>query len=87
MEKTGYLIFTETGFASAKSDLLSEPEPTLWINPKILDTAQLNILSKVKVDTHILEKWVKPGDEKATLNIIQQIEQHHPDTNLLVEYL
>ncbi|MBT3505064.1 MAG: hypothetical protein HN475_04750 [Piscirickettsiaceae bacterium] len=87
MEKTGYLIFTEVGFIEAKEALLSASTTALWINPNILNTAQLDTLNKARVDTHILEQWVKPGDEKVTLNIIQKVEQHNPDINLLVEYL
>jgi len=46
MEKTGYLIFTEVGFIEAKEVLLSATTTALWINPNILNTAQLNTLKK-----------------------------------------
>jgi hypothetical protein len=53
MDKTGDLIFTEVGFIEVKELLLNASTTALWINPSILNTAQLGTLNKAKVDTHI----------------------------------
>jgi len=85
MSQTLYLIFTDEGYIEAK-DAIFEDKALLWINPRILDETQITELSASNITFKILDKWVKPGDEKATLNIIKSIEQNIKKADILVEY-
>lgn len=86
MSKTLYLIFTAEGFTEAKEAILQD-KTLLWINQDILDKTQITELEAADIELKILDKWVKPGDNKAALDIITSIEQSMEKVNILVEYL
>tara|TARA_R110002111_G_scaffold256079_1_gene322852 strand:+ start:228 stop:488 length:261 start_codon:yes stop_codon:yes gene_type:complete len=86
MTQALYLIFTEAGFAEAKTAVMEE-KALLWINPDVLDDTELKELNNAQITVKILDDWVKPGDEKATLTIINQIEKNIKNVSILVEYL
>lgn len=86
MSKTLYLIFTAEGFTEAKEAILQD-KTLLWINQDILDKTQITELEAADIELKILDKWVKPGDNKAALDIIASIEQSMEKVNILVEYL
>ncbi len=86
MSHTLYLIFTEDGFSDARTAILKE-KALLWINPNVLNEAQKIELENAHITPKFLDQWVKPGDEKGTLNIIKDIEQQIKNVDILVEYL
>lgn len=86
MPQTLYLILTADGFTEAK-EAIFEDNALLWINPGVLDEMQLKTLSDAKIAVTVLDKPVRLGDEKATLDIIKPIEKKMKDVNILVEYL
>jgi hypothetical protein len=86
MSQTLYLIFTAEGFTEAKEAILQD-KALLWINPDVLDATQITELAASDIELKILDKWVKPGDDKAALDIIKSIEQNMEKVNILVEYL
>jgi len=85
MSQPLYLIFTEDGFTEAKTAILEE-NALLWVNPNVLDEAQLTLLNNAQITYKILDHWVKPSDEKAILTIIEHIEQNIKNVTILVEY-
>jgi hypothetical protein len=86
MQQTLYLILTADGFTEAKEAIFRD-NSLLWINPSVLDEMQLKALSDAKIAITVLDKPVRLGDEKATLDIIKSIEKKIKDVNILVEYL
>lgn len=86
MPQTLYLIFTAEGFTEAKEAIL-QGKALLWINPDILDETQVTELAAADIVLKILDRWIKPGDDKAALDIITSIEKSMGKVNILVEYL
>ena len=85
MEKALYLIVTKNGFDEAVNNII-EQKAALWINHGILSDEQIQSLAQVEITPHILEQEIQPGNEKAVLEIIQQIERDDKEANILVEY-
>ena len=85
MEKALYLIVTKNGFDEAVNNII-EQKAALWVNPGILSDEQIQSLAQVEITPHILEQEIQPGNEKAVLEIIQQIELDDKEANILVEY-
>jgi hypothetical protein len=86
MTQTLYLIFTAEGFTEAKEAILQD-KALLWINPDVLNETQTTELTAADIEFKILDKWVKPSDDKAALDIMSSIEKNMKDVNILVEYL
>ena len=85
MEKVLYLIVTESGFNEAVNDII-EQKAALWINPGILTSEHIQSLEQAEIIPHILEQEILPDNEKAVLEIIQQIERDDKEVAILVEY-
>ena len=47
---------------------------------------RIQSLAQVEITPHILEQEIQPGNEKAVLEIIQQIERDDKEANIIVEY-
>ena len=86
MEKALYLIVTKNGFDEAVNNII-EQKAALWINPGILSDEQIQSLAQVEITPHILEQEIQPGNEKAVLEIIQQIERDDKEANILYRIL
>tara|TARA_R110002049_G_scaffold221841_7_gene393322 strand:+ start:614 stop:865 length:252 start_codon:yes stop_codon:yes gene_type:complete len=80
-----YLIFTQEGFAEAKSDIL-EDKADLWINVDMLLPEQLAELSAHGISIYFLPDPVNPNNEKAILAALDYVELQSPKEEILVEY-
>ena len=80
-----YLIFTQEGFAEAKSDIL-ESKADLWLNVDLLSPEQLADLSTHGISIYFLPDPVNPNNEKAILAALEYVEQQSPKKEILVEY-
>lgn len=80
-----YLIFTQEGFAEAKSDILQD-KADLWIGVNLLLPEQLAELSAHDINIYFLPIPVDSNDEKAILAALEYVEKQSPDEEILVEY-
>jgi hypothetical protein len=80
-----YLIFTQEGFAEAKSDILQD-KADLWINVDLLSPEQLAELSANGISIYFLPDHINPNNEKAILTALDYVEQQSPKKEILVEY-
>lgn len=80
-----YLIFTQEGFAEAKSDLL-EDKADLWTNADLLSPEQLAGLKTQDIKVYFLPEPVNPNNEKAILSALDYVEQQSPKKEIFVEY-
>lgn len=80
-----YLIFTQEGFAEAKSDIL-ETHADLWINVDLLSPEQLAELSAGGISIYFLPEPINPKNEKAIVAALDYVEQQSPKKEILVEY-
>lgn len=80
-----YLIFTQEGFAEAKSDILQD-KADLWINVDLLSPEQLAELSAHGISIYFLPDHINPNNEKAILSALDYVEQQSPKKEILVEY-
>jgi len=80
-----YLIFTQEGFAEAKSDIL-EDKADLWINNNLLSPEQLAELNTHNIGISFLPEPVNPNDEKAIIAALDYVETQSPKEEILVEY-
>jgi hypothetical protein len=80
-----YLIFTQEGFAEAKSDILQD-KADLWINVDLLSPEQLAELSSHGISIYFLPNHINPNNEKAILTALDYVEQQSPKKEILVEY-
>jgi len=80
-----YLIFTQEGFAEAKSDILQD-KADLWINVDLLSPEQLAELSAHGISIYFLPDPINPNNEKAILTALEYVEQQSPKKEILVEY-
>jgi hypothetical protein len=80
-----YLIFTQEGFAEAKSDILQD-KADLWINVDLLSPEQLAELSTNGISIYFLPDHINPNNEKAILTALDYVEQQSPKKEIFVEY-
>jgi hypothetical protein len=80
-----YLIFTQEGFAEAKSDILQD-KADLWINVDLLSPEQLAELSANGISIYFLPDHINPNNEKAILTALDYVEQQSPKKEIFVEY-
>lgn len=80
-----YLIFTQEGFAEAKSDILEE-KANLWINDDLLSSEQLAELKTHGISIYFLPDPINPNNEKAILAALEYVETQSPKEEILVEY-
>ena len=80
-----YLIFTQEGFAEAKSAIL-EDKADLWICVDMLSPEQLAELSASGISIYFLPDPVNPNNEKAIIAALDYVEQQSPKEEILVEY-
>jgi len=80
-----YLIFTQEGFAEAKSDIL-EDKADLWLNVDLLSPEQLSELSTHGISIYFLPDRINPKNEKAILAALEYVEQQSPKAEIFVEY-
>ncbi len=80
-----YLIFTQEGFAEAKSDILQD-KADLWINVDLLSPEQLAELSGNGISIYFLPDHINPNNEKAILTALDYVEQQSPKKEIFVEY-
>lgn len=81
-----YLIFTASGFEQART-IIIDNSAQLWINEGVLTPQQINELGQHDVVITVLAKLVSPSDEKSIMQVIDRIEQQHPDAEILVEFI
>jgi len=80
-----YLIFTQEGFAEAKSDIL-EDNAELWINNDLLSAEQLAELKTHGISISFLPNATDPNNEKAIIAALEYVEKQSPKEEILVEY-
>jgi len=80
-----YLIFTQEGFAEAKSDILKD-KAELWINNDLLSVEQLAALKTYGISISFLPDLIDPNNEKAILAALEYVEKQSPKEEILVEY-
>lgn len=80
-----YLIFTQEGFAEAKSDLL-EHKAELWTNVDLLSPEQLADLKAHHISLFYLPEPVDPKNEKAIMAAMEYVEKQSPKNEIFVEY-
>lgn len=81
-----FLIFTEDGLLEAQADVLAE-KATLWLNPSLLEAADLTQLKQAGIDIHALPEQVDIINEKTVMAALTYVESNSPKTEILVEYL
>lgn len=80
-----YLIFTEQGFAEAKSDIL-EDKADIWINVDLLSPDQSAELTSHGINIYVLPTPINPNNEKAILSALEYVEKQSPKKEIFVEY-
>jgi hypothetical protein len=80
-----YLIFTQEGFAEAKSDILGD-KADLWLSVDLLSSGQIAELSAHGISIYFLPDPINPNNEKAIVTALEYVEKQSPQEEILVEY-
>lgn len=83
---TIYLIFSQEGFAEAKSNILAD-KAMLCVNAGFLSDEQSAELKEVNINVHLFAELVDGSNEKSILQALKPIEEKEPKAEILIEYL